>query len=81
MNPNSIYIGQILLFGGNFAPRNCAFCEGQLLPIADYDALFAILGTMYGGDGRSTFALPKMENPSDGGKFLIAISGNFPPRS
>ncbi|MFY7671342.1 phage tail protein [Tenacibaculum sp. MEBiC06402] len=46
------------MFAGNFAPRGWAFCDGQLLPISQYSALFSILGTTYGGDGRTTFALP-----------------------
>ncbi len=54
------FIGEIMLFGGNFAPRNWAFCEGQLLPIAQNTALFSILGTTYGGDGRTTFGLPDL---------------------
>ena len=54
------FIGEIVMFGGNFAPRNWAFCDGQLLPIAQNSALFSILGTTYGGDGRVTFALPDM---------------------
>ncbi len=53
-------IGEITMFGGNFAPRDWAFCDGQLLPIAQYAALFSILGTTYGGDGRTTFALPDL---------------------
>lgn len=54
------FIGQILMFGGNFAPRGWAFCDGQLLLIAQNSALFSILGTTYGGDGRSTFGLPDL---------------------
>lgn len=54
------FIGQILLFGGNFAPRGWALCDGQLLPIAQNSALFSILGTTYGGDGINTFALPDL---------------------
>jgi microcystin-dependent protein len=54
------FIGQIELFGGNFAPQNFAFCNGQLLSIADNDALFALIGTIYGGDGQNTFALPNL---------------------
>lgn len=54
------YIGEISMFAGNFAPRGWAFCDGQLLPIAQYSALFALLGTTYGGDGRTTFALPDL---------------------
>ena len=53
-------IGEIRIFAGNFAPRSWAFCEGQLLPISQNTALFSILGTTYGGDGRTTFALPDM---------------------
>jgi len=54
------YIGEVSLFGGNFAPRDWAFCDGQLLSIASNTALFSILGTTYGGDGRTTFALPDL---------------------
>ena len=54
------FLGQILLFAGNFAPRGWALCEGQLLPINQYQALFSILGTTYGGDGRTSFALPDL---------------------
>lgn len=54
------YIGQIQPFAFNFAPRNWAKCDGQLLSIASYTALFALIGTTYGGDGVSTFALPDL---------------------
>ncbi len=54
------YIGQILMFAGNFAPRGWAFCNGQLLSISSNSALFSILGTTYGGDGRTTFGLPDL---------------------
>lgn len=54
------FIGQVMLFGGNFAPRGWATCDGQLLAIASYSALFSILGTTYGGDGRTTFGLPDL---------------------
>ena len=54
------FLGQIIMFGGNFAPRGWALCDGQLLPISSYQALFSILGTTYGGDGRTTFGLPEM---------------------
>lgn len=52
------YLAQIIMFAGNFAPRNWAYCQGQLLAIAQNQALFSLLGTTYGGDGRTTFALP-----------------------
>jgi microcystin-dependent protein len=54
------FIGQVEIFGGNFAPRQWAFCQGQLLSIAQNTALFSILGTTYGGDGRTTFGLPDL---------------------
>jgi len=54
------FIGEIQFFAGNFAPRGWAFCDGQLLDIAQNTALFSILGTTYGGDGRTNFALPDM---------------------
>jgi microcystin-dependent protein len=54
------FIAQIMLFGGNFAPRGWAFCDGQLLQISSNQALFSIVGTTYGGDGRVTFALPDL---------------------
>ena len=54
------FIGEVKLFAGNFAPRGWALCQGQLLPINSNSALFSILGTMYGGDGRTTFALPDL---------------------
>ena len=59
------FIAQIILFAGNFAPRGWAFCEGQLLAIANNDALFALVGTTYGGDGRTTFGLPDLRGRVD----------------
>ncbi len=53
-------IGEVKMFAGNFAPRGWAMCNGQLLPISQNSALFSILGTTYGGDGRTTFALPDL---------------------
>ena len=53
-------LGEIFMFAGNFAPRGFALCNGQLLPIAQNTALFSLLGTTYGGDGRTTFALPDL---------------------
>lgn len=54
------YIGEIRMFGGNFAPTGWMFCEGQLLPISGNEALFQLIGTTYGGDGQNTFALPDL---------------------
>ena len=56
------FLAEIKLFAGTFAPRGWAFCNGQILPISQNTALFSLLGTMYGGDGRSTFALPDLQN-------------------
>ena len=53
-------MASIMIFAGNFAPRGWAYCDGQLLAIASYTALFSLLGTTYGGDGRTTFALPDL---------------------
>ena len=58
------FLAQIILFGGNFAPRGWAFCNGQLLAISQNSALFSLLGTIYGGDGRTTFALPDLRGRS-----------------
>ena len=72
------YIGEIRMFGGNFAPQGWAFCQGQLLAIADNDALFALLGTTYGGDGQTTFALPDLRGRipiHQGNGYLLAEQG------
>ena len=63
------FLGEIKMFGGNFAPRGYAKCSGQLLSIAQNNALFALLGTVYGGDGRTTFGLPELRGrlPIDDG--------------
>ncbi|MDF1642497.1 phage tail protein, partial [Thalassolituus oleivorans] len=54
------FVGEIRMFAGNFAPRGWAFCDGQLMAVSQNDALFSLLGTVYGGDGRTTFGLPDM---------------------
>lgn len=54
------FVGEIRLFAGNFAPAGWMFCQGQLLPIAENEVLFVLIGTTYGGDGQSTFALPDL---------------------
>jgi microcystin-dependent protein len=56
------FLGQIMMFGGNFAPQGFAFCNGQLMAIAQNDALFALIGTTYGGDGVTTFGLPDLRS-------------------
>src|SRR4051812_47092398 len=55
------YIGEIRIFSGNYAPKSWALCNGQLLPIAQNTALFSVLGTRYGGDGKTNFALPNLQ--------------------
>jgi microcystin-dependent protein len=56
------FIGEIRMFGGNFAPAGWAFCQGQLMPISENDALFNLIGTTYGGDGQETFGLPDLQS-------------------
>lgn len=73
-------LGEVKYFAGNFSPRGWAFCNGAMLPIAPNTALFSILGTTYGGDGRTTFALPKIED-LNGCKAIIALDGVYPSRS
>jgi microcystin-dependent protein len=55
------FVAEIRMFAGNFAPKGWAFCDGQILPISQNTALFSLLGTTYGGDGKSTFALPDLQ--------------------
>jgi len=59
---SSPFIGEIRMFGGNFAPAGWAFCDGSLIPISENDALFNLIGTTYGGDGQTTFALPDLRS-------------------
>jgi microcystin-dependent protein len=56
------FIGEIRMFAGSFAPAGWAFCDGQLIPISENDALFVLIGTTYGGDGQETFALPNLQS-------------------
>jgi microcystin-dependent protein len=75
------YVGQIQLFPYNFAPKNWTFCEGQLLSLAQYLELFAVLGKTYGGDGQTTFALPDLrgKEPIPNLHYCIAILDGIPP--
>ncbi|HKE26037.1 MAG TPA: tail fiber protein [Bryobacteraceae bacterium] len=59
---SSPFVGEIRMFGGNFAPAGWALCQGQLLPISENETLFQLIGTTYGGDGQSTFALPNLQS-------------------
>ena len=72
------YVGEIRMFAGNFAPAGWMFCEGQLLPISEYETLFQLIGTTYGGDGQSTFALPDLRGRVPvhmGNGFILAETG------
>jgi microcystin-dependent protein len=79
----SPYVGEIRMFAGNFAPANWMFCDGALLPISEYDVLYTLIGTTYGGDGVTTFALPDLRSrvpvhqgpDSFGNNYIIGQSG------
>jgi microcystin-dependent protein len=66
------YVGEIRLFGGNFAPAGWAFCNGALLAISENDVLFTLIGTTYGGDGQTTFALPDLQ-----GRVPVHVGGGL----
>jgi microcystin-dependent protein len=86
------FVGEVRLFAGNFAPQGWAFCDGQLLSIADNDVLFALVGTLYGGDGQNTFALPDLRGRvpvhqasgytigQQGGSESVALAASQMPR-
>jgi microcystin-dependent protein len=74
-------LGMVYMFAGNFAPEGYAMCDGQLLPINVNQALFSIVGTTYGGDGITNFALPKLSPPAPGANYIIATNGIYPSRS
>ena len=72
------FVGEFRMFAGNFAPAGWMFCEGQLLPISEYETLFVLIGTTYGGDGESTFALPDLRGRipiHNGNGFILAETG------
>lgn len=72
------YVGEVRMFAGNFAPAGWMFCEGQLLPISENETLFQLIGTTYGGDGESTFALPDLRGRlplHQGNGFILAETG------
>jgi microcystin-dependent protein len=72
------YVGEIRMFAGNFAPAGWMFCEGQLLSISENETLFQLIGTTYGGDGQSTFALPDLRGRipiHQGNGFILAETG------
>jgi microcystin-dependent protein len=79
------FLGEIRMFGGDFAPRGWARCHGQLLPIAEHAPLYSLIGTTYGGDGVETFALPDLRQDQPAAAptpitFIIALAGVYPVR-
>lgn len=79
------YLGEIFVVGSNFCPRSSMEAKGQILKISENSALFSLLGTTYGGDGRTTFALPNMLNEGQDKfaniRFCIVVQGIFPSRN
>lgn len=77
---SAVEVGQIILVPFNFAPQGWLYCEGQLLPIQSFPYLFTLIGTRYGGDGATTFALPDLRGaePKPGVRYIIALFGVFP---
>jgi microcystin-dependent protein len=72
------YVGEIRIFAGNFAPAGWMLCQGQLLPISEYETLFNLIGTIYGGDGQTSFQLPDLRSRvplHQGGMFVIGLVG------
>lgn len=74
------FLGEIVMFGNTFCPRGWLPADGRLLPINVNQSLFSLLGWVYGGDGRTTFALPKIPD-ANGMRYCIAVEGVFPSRS
>jgi microcystin-dependent protein len=76
------FIGQIQLFAFGWEPPGWRFCDGATLKINDYQAVFSLMGTTYGGDGQTTFALPDLigKEPIPGSQYCICIQGIFPSR-
>ena len=76
------FIGQIQLFAFNFVPLGWMLCDGKTLPISQYQAVFALLGTTYGGNGQTNFALPNLvgKEPITGSSYCICVNGIFPSR-
>ena len=77
---SSPFLAEIRIFPFNFAPKGWAFCDGQILPLSQNTALFSLLGTTFGGDGKTSFALPKLDGPN-GAHYCIALEGIYPSRS
>ena len=79
------FLSVIKLYAGSFVPKGYLLCDGRLMSINENQALFSLLGTIYGGDGRTNFALPKITAPSSNGdenslKYIICVQGVYPQR-
>ena len=76
------WVGEIVILPYNFTPSNFAPCEGQLLPIQQYTALFSLIGITFGGDGNTTFGLPNYQGLAPkGSQYFIALTGIYPQRT
>ena len=75
------FIGEIRLFPYNFEPRGWTLCNGRLLSIGANEALYSLIEVRFGGDGRTTFALPTLRGPADNTAYYIATAGIYPSRS
>jgi microcystin-dependent protein len=73
-------LGQLVLLPFSWSPKGWMPCDGRTLPINQYQALFSLLGTTYGGDGQTTFALPNLKGPANGLQYSIAAVGIYPSR-
>jgi microcystin-dependent protein len=79
--PVEPFVGEVQTFSFSFAPQGWLPCDGRLLQITQFRALFSLIGNTYGGDGQSTFAVPKLAPLGpDGPNFFIAVMGTFPQR-
>jgi microcystin-dependent protein len=77
-----VFIGQISIFPFTYTPQGWAPCNGQILPIIEYQALFSLIGNRFGGDNVTTFALPNYTNQApSGSQYYIALNGLYPPRA
>ena len=72
------YVGEIALVGFNFVPNGWAAADGSSLPISEHEALFNLIGTTFGGDGSSTFNLPKLDAPAQGMTYVVSLYGVYP---
>ena len=77
------YLAEVRLFAGMFVPRGWMACEGQVLKIVDNESLFSLVGTTYGGDGRTTFGIPNLKGkePVEGSTYIICVQGLYPSRN